>query len=260
MLRRLLKKESPNSYTTSLPEKEQIAYNYAYVHGSTKEHKDALICAWDESKDIVQYMWWPEGAQAVKGTGASCKFSDIKWDSLNVRHRFRTWDISYGSLAEAFRHDLLHIPLLKWWLQKIRNRSLRPIKPDHRMGLLQLIVEMHSNQEPITTHELLSKTHGSALRLSSDYYRHQKDLQFILDSLKESGDLIYKNANDPIHFFGHGEVAPSPKSVSTIAGFNEDLRRHKDMVKMSGRQLWLGWAMFAIAAATLFVELRKWIN
>lgn len=260
ILHRLLEKESPDSYMTSLPEKEQIKYDYAYVQGSTEDHMDALICSWNEPEDIIQYMWWPEGAQAVRGTDATCKFSELKWETLNVRHRFRTWDIRYGTLSEAFWHDLLRLPLLKWWFQKLRNSLLRPINPDHRMDLLKLIVDLHSKQKPMTAHDLLAKIHGSALRLSNDYGRHQKDLEFLLESLKDSGDLIYKDENDAIHSLGHGKIAPTPKSVSTISVFNEDLRRHKDMVKMSGRQLWLGWAMFAIAAVTLFVELRKWRN
>jgi hypothetical protein len=257
MLRRLLKKESPDSYTTSSPEEEQMGYDFVYVHGSTNEHKDALILSWDEQDDSVNYMWWPEDARGVRGTESKCTSSDILWESLNVRQRYRTWDIRYSTLQEAYLHDIFRLPLVKWRVQKIRNVFLRPVSADHRMGLLKTIVKMYDKQEPITTHELLAKIHGSAIRLSGEYYRLQKNLEFLLDSLKESGDLIYKDENDPIHFFGHGAIAPTPKSLLTIATHNEDSQRHKDMVKMSKRQLWVGWAMFALAAATLTVELGK---
>tara|TARA_B110000902_G_C14281473_1_gene577019 strand:- start:1531 stop:1695 length:165 start_codon:yes stop_codon:yes gene_type:complete len=43
MLRRLLAKDSPDSYTLSSPETEQMNYDFAYVHGSTSVHKDALL-------------------------------------------------------------------------------------------------------------------------------------------------------------------------------------------------------------------------
>lgn len=257
MLRRLLNKESPESYTTSSSEEKQMGYDFAYVHGSTKDHKDALFLSWDEEKDSVSYMWWPEDADGVRGSEAKCTSSAIVWETLNVRQRFRTWDIRYSSIREAYLHDLFHLPIIKWRVQKLRNIFLRSVNADHRMGLLKTIVEMYDKQEPITTHELLARIHGSAIRLSGEYYRLQQNLDFLLDSLKESGDLVYKNEDDPIHFFGHGAIAPTPKSLLTIATHNEESRRHKDMVKMSKRQLWVGWAMFALAAATLTVELGK---
>ncbi|MEW8374740.1 MAG: hypothetical protein AB2722_12615 [Candidatus Thiodiazotropha sp.] len=260
MLLRLLKKESPDSYKTSSPEEEQMDYDFIYVHGSTKEHKDALILSWDESKDLVNYMWWPEDAHGVRGTDATCASSDLIWEALNVRQRYRTWDIRYSTIRVAYLHDVLHLPLIKWRLQKIRNLFLRPVDADYRIKLLKTIVKMHDNQEPITTHELLAKIHGSAIRLSSEYYRLQKNLEFLLDSLKDSGDIVHKDEEDPIHFFGYGTIAPAPKSLSTIATYNEDHRRHKDMIKMSGKQLWVGWAMFALAAVTLIVELGKQFN
>ena len=257
MLRRLLAKDSPDSYTSSSPETEQMNYDFAYVHGSTSVHKDALLRSWDKKNDLVSYMWWPEDANGVRGTESQCSFSDIIWGSLNVKQRYRTWNIRYATIKEAYLHDLLRLPLIKWRVQKIRNIFLRPVGADQRMGLLKTILRMHDNQEPITAHELLAKIHGSAIRLSSEYYRLQKNLEFLLDSLKESGDLIYKDEDDPMQFFGHGLIAPTPKSLSTIAAHIEDGQRHKDMVRVSSRQLWIGWAMFALAAATLIVEMGK---
>lgn len=257
MLQRLLRKESPERYTTSSPEEDQMHYDFAYVHGSTKQHKDTVILSWDEENDSVNYMWWPEDAHGVRGTEAKCSSSDIVWNSLNLRHRYRTWDIHYSTILEAYLHDLFHLPLVKWRAQKVRNYFLRPVSADHRMGLLKTIVKMYDNQDPITTHELLARIHGSAIRLSGEYYRLQQNLQFLLDSLNESGDLIYNDEDDPIYFFGHGTIAPTPKSLSTIAIHNENSQRHKDMVKMSRRQIWVGWGMFALAAVTLIVELGK---
>jgi hypothetical protein len=82
-------------------------------------------------------------------------------------------------------------------------------------------------------------------------------LSLYLDSLEDSGDLEYKEKEDPIHFFGYGTIAPTPKSLSTIATYNEDRRKHNDMVTMSRRHLWVGWAMFSLAAATLIVKLDE---
>ncbi len=260
ILRRLLKKPSPDSYTISLPENEQKNYDFISVLGSTNEHKDAYIRAWDVRGDTVSYMWWAEGATNVRGTEATCKFVDLKWNTLNVRHRYRTWDIRYSKIYEAFWHDILHLPLLKWWLQKLRNIFLRPVSPDYRMDLLKLIIRLHSRQVPITIIDLLVNIHGSAIRLSNDFSQHQKHLQFLLDSLKDSGDVLLRNENNTMQFIDGGTILPTPKSAATIATFNEDLRRHRDVVKLSKRQSWLGWVMFAIATVTLIVEVRKWLE
>lgn len=257
MLRRLLEKESPDSYTTSTPENEQLSYDFAYVYGSTTEHQKAFISSWDEDKDLITYMWWPEDAPSGRGSEATCSSSELVWDTLNVRQRYKTWDIRYSTIQKAFIHNALHLPLIRWWLQKARNIFLRPVNADHRMRLLKTIVELHDKQEPITTHELLAIIHGPAIRLSGEYYRLYKNLQFLLDSLKDSGDLVYTNQGNPIQPPRNGAISPTPKSLLTIATHNEDSRRHKDMVRMSRRQLWVGWAMFALAAVTLIVELGK---
>ncbi len=260
VLRRLLKKPSPESYTISLPESEQKKYDFMSVLGSTNEHEDAYVRAWDEREDVVSYMWWAEGAPNVRGTETTCKFADLKWNTLNVRHRYRTWDIRYSKVFEAYWHDILHLPRLKWWLQKLRNVFLRPVSPDYRMDLLKQIVDMHSRQLPITLVDLLVNIHGSAIRLSSDFFQHQQNLQFLLDSLKDSGDVLLRDENNAMQFLGESRIVPTPKSATTIAIFNEDARRHQDVVKLSKRQLWLGWAMFAIAAVALIVEVRKWME
>lgn len=257
ILRRLLKKPSPERYTTSLPEREQKSYDFISVLGSTAEHEDAWILYWDEDKDIVSYMWWPEGAAGVRGTDSTCTITDLKWDTLHVRHRYRTWDIRYSKLSVAFWHDLLHLQWWKWWLQKLKNRLLRPVGPDYRMVLLQVILDMHSRQLPITAEGLLVHIHGSPIRLSSDYSRHYDDLKFLLESLKDSGDIRLMDNDSATNSLWLGSIVPSPKAASTIAAYNDDARRHRDMVKLSKAQLLLGLGMLAVAAVTLIVELRN---
>ncbi|MEM7208225.1 MAG: hypothetical protein AAF434_10395 [Pseudomonadota bacterium] len=252
---RILDKESPDRYTISAPEAEQQSYDYAYVHGSTVKHKDCLFLSWDESEEVVSYMWWPEDAQNQRGTDASCSLEQIIWSTLNVRHRYKTWDIRYTSIHEAFLHDFLFLPAVRWKYQKFRNLFLRPVNADHRIGLLKSIIEMYDKQESITAHELLAKIHGSAIRLSSEYSRLQKNLQFLLDSLKDSGDIYYDDSNKTKMLLGRSEIVPTPKSLKTIASHNEDARRHRDMVRVSRGQLILGWSMFALAAVTLLVEI-----
>lgn len=257
MLRRLIAKPEPESYSTSLPEGQQKGYDYISVYGSTTLHADVLLRSWGAYGDIIEYIWWDEGAQMVPGANATCSFDELDWMSLKVRHRYVTWDIHYNSLAEAYWNDLFHLQILKWLLQKIRNRFLTPVQPDFRMRLLQKIVEFHSQQKAITVNELLFDIHGPAIRRSSDGYRHYQDLQFLLKSLQGSGDVLLKDQVNSVQFIGSGDVLPTPKAIKTLADFYEGRRRHLDTVKLTRRQLFVGWAMFAIAAATLVVEFLK---
>lgn len=195
------------------------------------------------------YWWWSKDTNENSATESKCKFSDLKWDTLNVRHRYRTWEITYNKISEAFLHDLLRLPWFKWWLQKLRNKFIRPVNPDYRMELLKLIYDMHSKQLNITIRDLLIQKHGPAIRLSNEYYKHYKNLQLIIDSLEASGDIQTKNG-----------ITPTPIAVSTIANYNEGIMRHQDIVKLTKRQLFLGWGMFAVAAVTLFIEISKWLK
>lgn len=248
VLSRLLKKPSPERYSISVPEHEQRAYNFFSVLGSTVEHDEIYVNGWDKTTDVVKYMWWSKGSPGIKGTDATCTFNGLKWETLTVRHTYRTWDIRYSNITEAFWHDILKISWCKWHIQKIRNLFLSQVNPDYRIQLLKKIVDKHNRLAEMTTHDLLIDKHGSAIRLSSEYYRHHTNLEFILSSLIQSGDLEPRKDN---------KIVPTPKSISTIAEFNEQITRHRDTVKLARGQFWLGCAMFVIAAVTLFVEIRK---
>lgn len=256
MLRRLLAKPSPRRYSLSAPIEMQRGYDFLTVLGATNDHNDAMLVSW-EPQDNVSYMWWDEGAVNVAGEDATCIFNEIQWESLSVRHRFITWDIVYDSLLEAYLHDVFRLQRIKWIYQIIRNKSLSPIQPDYRIQLLRLILTKYSESEPITENNLLLEIHGSAIRLSSDYYRHEQDLRFLLQSLSDSGDVLLRNEHNSSGFFRSGNIRPTPKALTTIADFDEDSRRHKDVVTLTRRQLFLGLGMFSLAAVTLFVELFR---
>jgi len=119
-------------------------------------------------------------------------------------------------------------------------------------------VQANSAGEPVTKDGLLIGIHGSAIRLSSDYYRHYQDLRFLLESLQTSGDVILKDDMNSWDFLAGGDIRPSPQALETIAAHELDKQRHRDIVKLTRRQLFLGWAMFAIASATLIVEFIRW--
>lgn len=254
ILRRLLAKPVPERYTTSLPVEQQKGYDFISVHGQTKEHDDCLLRSIDDRSDRVSYFWWDREAGGTTAQNADCAYADVVWGSLSVEHRYITWEFRYRSLTEAFWHDLLRIPKVKWIFQRYRERFLKPIRPNLKMSLLERIVEEHSAGSSITIDFLLIAIHGGGVRLSSDNYRHRSNLVFLLAALQESGDVLVKDRNNQNEFIGHGDVKPTPHAISTLAEYSLEKRRHQDVVRLTRYQLFLGWAMFAVAAATLIVQ------
>ncbi len=259
MLTQLLRKPAPNTYIISLPEKEQKKYDFFSIKGATVEHTNIHIKGWDEESEIIEIMWWPEDSYNAAGTDDTCNFSDLKWSSLNVRQRFVTWNITYDSIREAFWHDILRFPYIKWWLQKFRNLFIKPVLPDFRMDLLKKIVELHYQSESIVANDLLVKIHGTAILLSHEQGRHLRNLMYILDSLKESGDI--RSVGGEGALIGEfGVYAPTPKAAITIAEYNERSSKHKDIVRLSNGQLMLGIGMFMLALVSVLIEVREWLH
>ena len=163
------------------------------------------------------------------------------------------WDIKYGTLTQACFHDILRLPKVKWIVQWIRDRFLQPIKPNFQMRLLERLVELHSAGKATTVDEMLVEIHGSAVRLSNDNYTYRKNLDFLVDSLVDSGNAIRKTDDNEPYFIEGENIKPTPKAISTLAEFEIETTRHRDSIRLTRYQLFLGWAMFAIAAATLIV-------
>ena len=263
MLRRLLKKPSPKTYSISAPEEEQKDYDFIMVRGTACNHKDSLLRSWNEKDNKIGCIYWPpENPIGTLGEEFECAFDELAWKSLYVEHRYRTWDKFYNNVFEAYLHDFFRVSFFHWWYQKFRNRSLVPVNPEYRILLLKTIVDKRSLQVDIKQNDLLRELHGPTIDLSTDKYRHLQDLEFLLYSLRDSGDIVLKDTNDKTYRdrFDGNEILPTPQAISTIVAFNQDETRHSDMVKLSKRQLWLGWGMFAIAAVTLIVEVRNWLQ
>lgn len=88
---------------------------------------------------------------------------------------------------------------------------------------------MHRYGIAITKQDLLEKVHGTAIRLSSDKTQHKNNLKFLLDSLKETGDILLKDDDNMIHFYNGGDIVPTPHSAHTIAEYNEKFR-HQNLL------------------------------
>mgnify|MGYP003627900332 CR=1 FL=1 len=256
ILKKLLVKPTPLRYSLSAPYEVQKSYDFFSVTGSVRDHEDALLTSCRED-GTFDYIYW--AGEDRDPTNDNCSFEDIIYETLSVRHRFRTWDIRYDSLREAYIHDLARLPLLKWHYQKLRNLFIKPILPSYRIKILKLILHNHQNGKSNSLHSILEALHGPAIRLSSDRQQHEQDLRFQLESLALTEDVVTRNRDNDLEFIGRRNdfVRPRPGAITTIAEYDMNMMNHHDTKKLASMQLVLGFGMFILAAVTFLVELLK---
>ena len=254
---RLVAKRPPNRISSSVP---IVSRDYIWVSGSTRDHTDCLFLEYDKATDCVSYAWWADRG-VTDSSDARCPFDEVSWESLSFRHTFRNWDITYDTALWTAISDMFRLPWLRQKIQRFRDRFYHRIRPDQRMEVLSEIVDRHSYFSEIRVIDILINMYGSAVRLSSDFHEIRDHLHFVIESLVESGDVILRdesNTSDMVWFaHGDGEVMPLPQALTTLSQHIENRNRHRDTMRLVRYQLFVGVAMFAIAAATLFVELRK---
>ena len=257
ILSRLLAKPVPERYSLTASTEVMHKYDWIAVNGSTAVHDQVLLREINSSNGEVTYFYWDKESPNLTAQEAKCSLDEVLWDTLRASHTFRTWSVKYGSLQEAYIHDLINLQKLKWLIQGVRDRLIRPIKPNYRIQLLSHIVELHNSEKPIHHQSLLVRAYGGGVLLSKDYYRFYKELSFMLNSLVQSGDIIERNQQNKMEFFGEeSTIHPLPQALETLANYEVERTRHRDTVSLSRAQIFLGIAMLALAAATLYLQLH----
>lgn len=116
------------------------------------------------------------------------------------------------------------------------------------MRLLAKLLEMHSTREPIRLWDLLESVYGSAVRLSDEQYLYYKQLEFLIESLVESGNALRKSKDNE-------DVMPTPKAITTLATYELEREKLRSTLWIGRCQLMLGVGMLAVAAATLYIKI-----
>lgn len=73
-----------------------------------------MLVSLDPLKATINYLWWESKTSNAPAQKAQYNLSDVEWATLTASHRYRTWDINYDSLIEAYLHDAIGLPKLKW--------------------------------------------------------------------------------------------------------------------------------------------------
>lgn len=253
-LRRLLSKPVPERYSISASSDDQKHYDWISVHGATKLHPYVMLRNLSSDGDTVSYLWWDSEESNERAKSGNCSISDIDWDSLKASHRFRTWEIEYESLLSAYFHDLLRLQRARWLIQRFRNRFIRNLHPNYQIKLLQILLAMHQENKPIRIWDLLVRVYGGAIRLCDEQYTYFKQLEFLVDSLVESGNAQRKTKENALEFIGLGDVVPLPRAISTLASYEWEKTKLATTVLMARCQLLLGIGMLSMAAATVYLK------
>ncbi len=122
------------------------------------------------------------------------------------------------------------------------------------MKLLAILLELHQESKPILLWDLLVRVYGGAIRLCDEQYTYFKQLEFLVDSLVESGNAQRKSAENEIEFLGRGDVVPMPKAITTLAAYEWEKTKLATTTLMARCQLLLGIGMLAMAAATVYMK------
>ncbi len=257
VLKRLLRRRPPERFSSSDPGYDKR--NYIYTRGCADGHEDSLLLSIGKDK-AVSYVWWPPDDRNATSTSAECNLKDVNWDSLSVTQEYHTWRLEYSSPNWAFLKDLIYLPQISYWIQKIRDRFYSPLTPDKRMKILVEVVKRHDEEREVKYIDLLMALYGPSIRLSSDQYQHLERLKFILRSLEATEDVRVKPevgalGQDWNRWDLHGDVIPEPKAIATLAEHADSQLRHNDTVKLSRAQFFLGLAMLVVALATLIVRI-----
>lgn len=255
IFKRLLAKPVPESYSLSPPPELLKTYDWLIVSGATTNHSDVQFRSFNPDMNMVSYLFWTTDTPGVRAQIGECTFEDVLLESLTVTHVFRSWNVSYESLREAYFYDVFRIQRIKWFAQLVADSLIRPLKPGHRIRLLREIVNTHQAQQAIRIDDLMVKIYGKGVRLSRERYRYQQAIEFILESLVVTNDIVRRaNSGDVWFAMNDSFVMPTPRALVTLANEENERRRHNDSISLARCQLFLGLGMLGLAAATLLVE------
>lgn len=258
VLHRLLRRRPPKQLSSDSPVYGKR--NDIYVRASTEAHENALLLAVSARTGKVSYVWWPTDNEHANSTEAECNFEQVKWKSISVNQEYHAWRVNYPSPYQAFVHDLLFLPQIRYFLHRVRDQFYTPLTPDKRMEILEQVIKRHGADKEVRFEDLMVELYGPSIRLSLDQHAHFQRLKFILKSLEVTGDVKIRperdgTGRDWVEWELHGDVIPEPKAIATLAAFFDSQRKHRDTIRLSIMQFILGLGMLAVAVATLVVRL-----
>jgi hypothetical protein len=240
-----LRRPAPSSIPRSLPKAKGVD-SFVIQIGESDEKWPFL--ANSSNSQGLEGLWWDGDNYSLP---CCLAFKDIGSKRIEITHYISVYEFTYYS---PLRFLIAEVSLYHWWFivrdkikQAIFNR--RKLVRGDRIQVLRIILEESVQKRDFK----LSPTMLMGLLYSNRWVFHpDKDsliryCYFLLASLAASGDLMEQQ----------GSYSLAGKALATISQFEEDYRRHRDLVILQSTLALLTVALVIVGAIQAYVA---WIK
>ncbi|MEG3768771.1 hypothetical protein [Alteromonas sp. 14N.309.X.WAT.G.H12] len=174
-------------------------------------------------------------------TNVCIPFSLLENEKLDITHFYGPYDLKYKSLTSYFFEGVLPIDKLKIAFGKldqfIFNR--KGLIRSERIDTLKIILEKTIESQNFKFNEISLATmlHTQKWVFHPDKERQLSYSKLLLESLVESGELI------KVDF----QYKLSPKALSTISDYEDELKKHNQNLAQSKSMKWLTIVLIIVA-------------
>ena len=240
-VRTALKRPAPKTIPVTGPRQKQRNYSAVYLRA-----EDARYYVDNACPQGLEGAWFDPGDRA--GWPASVPCGAIPQFELEIYRYAKEEQFTYRSAAKFLLHHYALIPWIVLWCNRVRQvvyNTRRLVRVD-RMELLRLIVEedVESPSYRFDTGTVMSLKHGPLWAGHPDNGRAWRYSRLVLDSLVASGELRVQN----------GVYHLEAKALATLAQFEEDNRRHRDLVRLQRVLIWVTIALVIVGAIGVSVS------
>ncbi|MDP2030486.1 MAG: hypothetical protein Q8K12_12675 [Thiobacillus sp.] len=166
-------------------------------------------------------------------------------------HFIGIYEFKYHSALQLLIHEFLLLPRFDIWRDKLTQyffNKQRLVRKE-RINVLRLILEatVRERRFTISSVSLASRLYSNRWVFHPDKDEMLSYCTLLLDSLASSGDIVDER----------GSYRFAPQALSTLAQYEEDERKHRDMIR---QQSALKWLTVALVVVGLIQALITWKN
>jgi hypothetical protein len=240
LLPRLIAKACELSIPRSGKSGEKVnCYVVAIDHGDSPYFIATSIDA-----DVMIGLKWNGSSYAENAT---ISIKEIEKGTLNITHYYGLSEITYDNIYDVAWHYITRFIYLKIHIYRHIDSTYqyffnkRKFVTKKRMELLRLMMEdqLDRTHAGINSLDLMTKIYSMRLFLHPSWEIQHKKIDLYLDSLVSSGEL--SNVND--------EYVVTGSAIATIEKYEEEERRHTEVVKLQRKMFWL--TLVAVAFAVV---------
>lgn len=175
----------------------------------------------------------------------------LRPSQFRCTHFIGIYEFKYHSALQLLIREFLLLPRLEIWRDKLTQyffNKQRLVRKE-RIDVLRLILEATVRERRFTISSV-----GLASRLYSNrwVFHPEKDemlsyCTLLLDSLATAGDLVDDR----------GSYRLAPRALATLAQYEEDERKHRDMIRQQRALKWLTVALVGVGLIQAFVTWKS---